>query len=149
MYDGLTELNEVIAEADRQIKAKGKQAIGAAFKELFAAHPLLRAVRWTQYTPSFNDGDPCEFGVNEAYVSAAWTTADDSGVDDPDEDVLFEYPSTHSLKGEEAAIRTPVYNAVSELMRTIPERAMLVAFGDGYRVTASREGFDVEEYGHE
>ncbi|UDL15302.1 hypothetical protein SEA_KUDEFRE_73 [Gordonia phage Kudefre] len=35
------------------------------------AFPEVEAVRWEQYTPYFNDGDACEFGVREASLKFA------------------------------------------------------------------------------
>lgn len=32
-------------------------------KELFARHPEMESFAWSQYTPYWNDGDVCEFGV--------------------------------------------------------------------------------------
>lgn len=43
--------------------------------------PGVKALIWDQYTPYFNDGDPCEFSVNEVRV----ILAGDSDDDDEDE----------------------------------------------------------------
>ena len=41
------------------------------FEELFAKSKLIDSFGWTQYTPYFNDGDTCEFGVHadDPYVN--------------------------------------------------------------------------------
>jgi hypothetical protein len=50
------------------------------FKEAFDKG--LLAVSWTQYTPGFNDGDPCEFTVGEVRgtaneeIARAWVEED-------------------------------------------------------------------------
>lgn len=68
----------------------------AAQRPLADLEPLIRAVLaddyinsfgWTQYTPYFNDGDPCVFSVGEPW----FRTVDDvkgktAGTDDDDED---------------------------------------------------------------
>lgn len=41
--------------------------IGASLQALIAKYPLVEAIQWTQYTPGFNDGDPCLFGVNDLH----------------------------------------------------------------------------------
>jgi hypothetical protein len=65
--------------AQKELRRIAKDQGEAAVKELVA--PLfefpVEAVRWTQYTPYFNDGDPCEFGVHEPYVKI--TGLDDEG----------------------------------------------------------------------
>lgn len=30
-------------------------------------NPAVQAIVWSQYTPYFNDGDTCKFGINEVY----------------------------------------------------------------------------------
>lgn len=50
---------------EKLIEEKGKILLGALIKNIFAAHVEIKAVAWDQYTPYFNDGDACEFGVYE------------------------------------------------------------------------------------
>lgn len=38
------------------------------FKSFFERFPEVYCVCWTQYSPYFNDGEPCRFGVNESSV---------------------------------------------------------------------------------
>jgi hypothetical protein len=46
------------------------------FKDAFANG--VKAVKWQQYTPGWNDGEPCEFSISDVYVTsnevvaAAW-----------------------------------------------------------------------------
>jgi hypothetical protein len=46
----------------------GQETFKTFFADWFAAHPEFVAVRCTQYTPYFNDGAACVFGVDDAYV---------------------------------------------------------------------------------
>jgi len=39
-----------------------------AFKVFLEAHPEIKCIFWSQYTPYFNDGDPCTFSVHEPSV---------------------------------------------------------------------------------
>lgn len=47
----------------------------------------VKAVMWEQYTPGFNDGDPCEFGVRDPkvttneVVAAAWLNEEEPDMD--------------------------------------------------------------------
>lgn len=60
------------------------------FKEAFANG--LKAVTWNQYTPYFNDGDTCEFGVGDpgfttnSDVALAWLSGEDSYENENGED---------------------------------------------------------------
>jgi hypothetical protein len=48
----------------------GAKEFLAAIDSLFA-FAFVEAVGWTQYTPYFNDGEPCEFGIHEVGVKIA------------------------------------------------------------------------------
>lgn len=52
-------------ELQVQLRKKGQDAIEHLWKELSKEVPSLGAIVWTQYTPYFNDGEECHFGVNE------------------------------------------------------------------------------------
>ena len=49
---------------------RAKIALREEFKSFFEKFPEVESVRWSQYTPYFNDGEPCEFGVNELTIHA-------------------------------------------------------------------------------
>lgn len=60
-YDDLAKMK---ADYHSALEAGAKEAIRDRFASLFAAYPDVEGVRWTQYTPYFNDGEPCVFSVN-------------------------------------------------------------------------------------
>lgn len=35
------------------------------FRQAFLIHPQYKSAEWIQYTPSFNDGDVCEFSISD------------------------------------------------------------------------------------
>jgi hypothetical protein len=135
-----------MATAKRQyeavMKAKGKSAITAAVTRFLDAHPKAEAVRWTQYTPHFNDGDACTFSVNEPSVKLG-------GDEDGDEDgFYYGYSLTYENSDPERKTMKRdldgLHSALSEI-----EDAVQLAFGDGYLITATRAGVEVEEYDHD
>ena len=66
MFDSLVnEYNNIKAELTEKVK----NSLSALFQEVFERYPEITVIKWTQYTPYFNDGDTCEFYVNEFYVS--------------------------------------------------------------------------------
>lgn len=72
MYD------EMIAEQrelKRQFQEKAQALFNNLVKDFFELNPAVNLIQWNQYTPYFNDGESCEFGVNEPYFSNA--TGDD------------------------------------------------------------------------
>lgn len=63
VYD---QYKEKLEEAKKQLKAAremAKEAFSIAAAALFAEEPKLESFGWRQYTPYFNDGDVCTFGV--------------------------------------------------------------------------------------
>lgn len=67
----LTSLDTAINEINLQ-KAKfvelAKNAFSTAFKEVFTNFPCVTKIRFTGYTPYFNDGDVCEYRLSDVEV---------------------------------------------------------------------------------
>lgn len=66
--DKFAAINEKFEALRKELRTIGKSATQEALKEFFDAYPAVKAVRWTQYTPYFMDGDACEFSINEPQV---------------------------------------------------------------------------------
>jgi hypothetical protein len=116
---------------EEELSAHGKAALSEEFKKVFDAHQDLVAIRWRQYTPYFNDGDACRFSVREFYTKMA-TTAEDAG----DYEDGFDW--------EEGVVGEAVGH-----LQCITKDVYLAVFGDHCQVTATREGFEVDEYSHD
>jgi hypothetical protein len=80
------------------------------FKVAFEKYGVT-AVMWEQYTPGFNDGDPCEFGVREPkittnpVVAAAWLEESEPDMDlaYPGQDLYYDeydFESSHHPDGD-------------------------------------------------
>lgn len=115
-------------------KAEGAKAVKAALAEhvkpIFEAHPTIEAVGWRQYTPYFNDGDACVFGLH-----GAWTQVDGEKRDEYD----FE-------KGD------PIREVATDFEEFLSkcEEFLQDAFGDHAEVSISRDlTVDVDEYNHD
>ncbi len=163
----LADLAKVAADHDAKLKASGKAAFEAALRSTFAAHPVLTAIRWTQYAPHFNDGEPCYFSVHEFQMSVAPPQADESHPEDEDEAEdedededgggdfedagHWRYLRDHKKVEIDPAI-IAAEQAVHDLNKQAEkiEAAMESIFGNGYRITARRDGtIDIEEYEHD
>lgn len=62
----ITEAKNKIAEYRKVIADIGGEAVRIALGPLFDQSPNA-TVRWTQYTPHWNDGESCEFRSNHDY----------------------------------------------------------------------------------
>lgn len=62
-------LQEQIDNLNKQMQEKSKELMKEAFREFLEKYDdVVDNIYWTQYTPHFNDGEACEFGVNDVYV---------------------------------------------------------------------------------
>lgn len=58
-------------DLEEQIKTEAREVFAAQSKTIFEKHgDIVDSFGWTQYTPYFNDGEPCEFGVNDLFIHA-------------------------------------------------------------------------------
>lgn len=127
-----------IEEARQRVKDAGAAAVGALFKVFFAEYPDVKAVGWTQYTPHFNDGDACVFGVGELCLSTK--DVDFSEVTDMYDEEESGFQDSYSVKG-------PLKNALGRL--SLDPDILEAAFGDHALVIATPAGFHVSEYSHD
>jgi len=61
----LDAINKLKEEYQQKMRNEGEDVVKSMLKEFFENNPLIEGVRWHQYTPGFNDGDPCTFSVTE------------------------------------------------------------------------------------
>jgi hypothetical protein len=153
------------SELRRQFQEKAQSLFKNITKEFFDKNPGITAFVWTQYTPYFNDGDTCEFSVNEvAFTNAPdpenirWEEyeGDEEGVWITS-NIKYALESDHQYYKETADLirsKGGVDLASCEMMSNAissheMEDVMLAMFGDHSKVIATRDGFDVEEYDHD
>lgn len=168
------ELKERLAKIDT-IRSELKKAEKSAAKDIMSLlqslmkeNPLLIGMRWQQYTPSFNDGDVCEFGVHgpefkfadsvnpqeaakdkedEDYYDESWVDGGDYGSLDNDwfnekADILNHKEVSALKKAVKAAEK--VFSKLEEM-----DSQLQTMFGDGYQITVTADGVETEEYGHD
>lgn len=120
--------------------------------------PTIVEFGWRQYTPYFNDGDPCEFSAYGLWVRT-----------DADQDVedlwALEVGSPHPSLGRrpyqwETREYLPYegpdearYDRVRDLSSAIQggafEHVLLDAFGDHASITVRRDGIEVDFFEHD
>jgi len=116
-------------EYEALLRADGETAIKDLLKGWFSEHPDTYGVKWAQYTPYFNDNNPCEFGVWGVYAFSSKEAFDA-------EDMLEE---GEGIYGE--GTLESILESADDVLRA--------AFGDHAVVSATREAVTVEEYDHE
>ena len=58
-----------IEDQKKELVEKLRPALMELFSDFFKEYPNLM-FEWQQYTPSFNDGAPCEFTMGDIHVVA-------------------------------------------------------------------------------
>jgi hypothetical protein len=80
----LTNLRSEMEAIQKRMKETAQEAVREGTKAIFRDFgDIVYCFGWTQYTPFFNDGDPCEFGMHELSIV---------GWEDIDEDVRTQGP---------------------------------------------------------
>jgi len=160
-YDKLIE-NQI--ELKKKFQAEAQSLFKDITKEFFDKNPGITAVRWTQYTPYFNDGDTCEFTVNDpTFTNASEEELENVSAwgeyEGEDETVwaLEAYVLTGNSKWHEESKAKVSEDVDTESCRMFAkmvcssemEDVMLAMFDDHVVVTATRNGFDVTDYEHD
>lgn len=118
--------------------------------------PGVESVKWHQYTPSFNDGDPCTFSLGEIGVRLTDT-------DEDSEEGVYEdgYIGTYNISVGQGSwpnyTRKPkpgfeeLFPALEKLENGIGHFEILLetTFGNGSEIVATLDGFKVGYYDHD
>ncbi len=114
----------------------------------------VEAVRWSQYTPYFNDGDVCEFSANGARVLLSGQDEDTEDDSDYGGNFASEYDlfdsrdyTNHTVVGAKPAY-LPVKSLSDALESGAFDNALIEAFGDHATVTVRPTGITVDYYEH-
>ena len=155
----------------KKISVRGKELIQDVLKSVFDEDPDLASVGWDQYTPYFNDGDPCVFSVND--VGCAWFK--DNVTPEERENMLL--PDRYWDDEEGFIVEESVgwrdftligsdpqnpdwglpekcrksWNTLAEFNKFLQANQDLAQdiFGDHVQIRATREGIEVEECSHD
>lgn len=136
-------------EARQRFEQRAGDKLKDVFKQFFEENKKVRAVVWTQYTPYFNDGSECVFGIQD---SVAFTN-----VPDP-ENVRWgeyegEFKDAQVYTGYEARDFIFDTSACDQLRDIIENPSMTdilkTLFGDHCKVIATKKGIETIEFDHD
>jgi hypothetical protein len=150
--EGYAEARKKYDEMLEKFKKEKEQFFAAAKNDLSAllvmemehAPASVHGFRWRQYTPSFNDGDPCVFEVHSPEL-----------IDEHGGEISFyeAYEWTSDRKKIRAKGATDEQwsgfefsDRITKLIESQPEEMLEDVYGNGSTVTVTRSGVDVEEY---
>lgn len=161
-FEQIRQRTASLQEQIKALQAEAASQITPLLQQFIADNPQVSKVWWTQYTPYFNDGDPCVFRMSD--VNFAFVGDDD---DDYDEGVtLFGNAIQDGKRGykhdndpfrayewlptlEQCSVETQrACEALSKELSGL-EDALKTLFGDHVKVIVTKDGVEVEEYDHD
>lgn len=154
------EVEKQVKEMRAVFKENATAAISTCLKAVFEFDPNLKAIRWTQYSPYFNDGDACEFSANTddtQLLYASKETEDQEEDEEPDYEGGWEdspyIPWNFDEKSPEEQKELMKDKELALLIRAAFEPFndddMETMFGNHVRVVVYRDGkVETEEYDH-
>jgi hypothetical protein len=154
----LLELAEEISELNNKIRKVFNEGLKEYAEEIFKKNPKLKRFSWTQYTPYFNDGSPCEFGINGDYprvefegsdgmVDIDWELIKNSGTyQEPKYYISDTYKDLISLE-EAQKIQADIHDFICDAIYPF-ENQVQSLLGEG-EVIVTPSGIEVEDYDHD
>ncbi len=112
-----------------ELRVKGKEFFLEHYKPLFDKYPEVNGFGWKQYTPYFNDGNECTFGVYN----------DELDFVDNDGDLVDYYD-------EGCPVTEEVHDEFRDNFPDLDDEDMEYIFGDHCKVVVYRNKVEVEEY---
>lgn len=151
------EMNTELKKLRNEIHQRSTDLLKKAFAQFFKDNPNVYAFGWKQYTPYFNDGEPCVFQSSADY---GWATncSDLSNIDlhgewtgdDDTTEFWVDNPDYGDFNGDSIPSATSqALNKFRRLLSKVDEGVLLDLFGDHVSVVATKNGFDIEEFDHD
>lgn len=123
----MSKLDELIAARETYknlLRNQSQEIVLEWAKGIFDANPTVTAIRWRQYTPAWNDGDPCRFTMEEFYFQFSDRQFDDDECEHGDG-----------------------FGWVEDMGYTeLPSDVAEAAFGTNKMITITKDGIEIEGY---
>lgn len=136
--------NAKVENLRKEVTEAVSAALKTALSEFYDKHPNAYAIVWKQYTPGFNDGEPCEFSKTdpELYFTEE-EYEDDEGHDSYNIRYIREKPQDYP---ENALATMEDFVKIAKAINKIDDTVLETAFGNGVKVIFFEDRFEIEEY---
>ena len=141
LFAELDKARKALEDAQDSIKPKLGKVYEAIGKRL---PPNVAYIGWNQWTPYFNDGEPCAFGVHEPH----FMLFDENGEESGDEMDGWELRDSSDEKIANANIIKSLLSELGNLNASVHD-LLQDKFGDGVCVKITKNGIDVVEVDHD
>lgn len=154
--------------ADQEAKQKPIEELEPLLRAVID-DPTIESLGWSQYTPYFNDGDTCTFGVGDVWIRTTdELNPEEHDVEDDDTYTFYyghpqlgerkfsyegTWPDRHRVDGQYTGPDEARYERCRAFVDAMDSgaynRVLLAAFGDHAEVTVRRTGITVDFYSHD
>jgi len=131
----MSDLKAKIEEMRQEMVKEATSIMNVEFRKVFEEFPELQNFSWRQYTPGFNDGDPCYFTVDNGPESI---TINDNAHDNE----AWVEQAGERVNG----ILDPLIDGWQERDKGTNIDLLKQAFGDNVTVTINRDGTSGTQY---
>lgn len=119
------------------------------FKKHFEKYPNIQSIHLFGYVPGFNDGDPCNFKIQDPEI--IFSDYDYSNIEDIGEDSLDEVASRGNgvfdgWSYEDGTSYRAIWNKTEKLIDLLPLHLLNLMFGDNFHLTITKESFIKGDY---
>lgn len=141
ILDGLQKSIDEFVEVEKKLSKQLEENLEKRLVEVVKENKEtigLTAIKWRQYTPYFNDGDSCEFGLAGIFFKLT-----------PEPELRYHgdgngFFSIYDLDDNHHAIKT--LSSIEKAIESIPDSIMRNLFGEHSEVTITETSLTVEEY---
>lgn len=144
MFDAIVSKTKAMREQMDALRKEAAEQVKPLLSEFIKANPQVKAVKWTQYTPYFNDGDPCTFSIHEPEFYFEGGDLDGDGYSA----WCFGHADYRPSYDVCSAATAEACKSVAKALEGI-EEALEECFGDHVKVIVTAEGVSVDEYDHD
>jgi hypothetical protein len=162
----LDKIDKIRSDLQKAEKTASKD-IMEILKKMMIDNPLIAGIMWQQYTPAFNDGEPCEFSLNGPYIKfddkvsgAGDKAADDEDSDDDSSEMSRGYIDHYEIDDDFYDKKADIFNfkeikalkaAVKDVCKVYShleamDRHLQDMFGSGVQVFVTKDGVETEDY---
>lgn len=133
-------LNRQLDQIRQQIQDAAKGVFVESVTDLFTQNDDLDSFGWRQWTPHWNDGNPCVFGActdpDMIFINGSNVYEDDLGNSDIED-----------MSEEENRRAAVLADEVSKILIAIGDSNLELMFGDHVEINVSRNGdIEVKKY---
>lgn len=146
ILEQIAENNAEVEKLRQQTSTNNRKLLGQAVQQIFEENQdWLTSFSWTQYTPYFNDGDACTFGINLGYPEIneeSWGNCD----------YVREFSgwgSNRKPNPKYDPAKVSVINNLQRIIGSVGTECLESIFGDHAKITVTKDGFKVKQYDHD